>query len=127
MGKDGDSAKPEKDGGGDPLLTAVGRRIREVREAAGMSFGELATAAGISRGYVYRLETGQQNASIRSLSRIAVALSTSLSALLEGVEADPSALGTRPYAWRDGADPRDPDRPLGLRRERAVSNDPEAG
>lgn len=126
MGEEGESAEAAQGGAGDPLLSAMGGRIREAREAAGMSFGELAAAAGISRGYVYRLETGKQNASIRSLSRIAVALSTTLSALLEGVDADPSALGTRPYAWREGADPRDPDRPLGLRRERARKGDGDA-
>lgn len=108
--------------GSDPLLLAMGRRIRETREKAGMSFGELATAAGISRGYVYRMESGKQNASIRSIARIAVALSTTISALLDGVDADPSTLGTRSYVWRDGVDPRDPERPLGRRRERATKD-----
>lgn len=105
---------------GDPLLLGMGRRIREAREAAGMSFGELATAAGISRGYVYRMEAGKQNASIRSIARISVALSTTISALMDGVDADPSTLGTRSYKWREGADPRDPDRPLGKRRQHAA-------
>jgi transcriptional regulator with XRE-family HTH domain len=101
----------------------MGKRIREMRESAGMTYAELATAAGISRGYVYRMETGKQNASIRSIARIAVALSTTISALLEGVDADPTTLGTRSYVWRDGSDPRDPGRPLGRRRQRAAVKD----
>jgi len=117
MGEGSDST--EAAAADDPLLVAVGRRIRETREAAGMTFGDLATAAGVSRGYVYRMEAGKQNASVRSLSRFAVALSTSMSRLLDGVEADPATLGTRSYVWRDGADPRDPDRPLGRRKARA--------
>ncbi len=113
-----------RDGGGaDPLLTALGRRVRELREAADMSMGDLARAAGISQGYVYKMETGKQNASVRSLSRLAIALSTTISDLLAGVDADPSTLGTRSYAWRDGADPRDPNRPLGRRRRQAGVKD----
>lgn len=113
-----DSTATDDQGASDPLLTAMGKRLRELRLAAGMTFQDLADAAGVSRGYVYRMETGKQNASVRSLSRVAIALSTTISSLLEGVDADPSTLGTRKYTWRDGADPRDPDRPLGRRRKR---------
>jgi transcriptional regulator with XRE-family HTH domain len=131
MDEPAESADPKDAGAADALLVAVGKRIREARLAAGMSFEDVAAAAGISRGYVYRMESGKQNATIRSLARVAVALSTSMSSLLQGVDADPSVLGTRKYVWQDGADPRDPSRPIGNRRaptsEDQVALPPKAG
>lgn len=134
MEEAGDSADAGAAEGDDPLLVALGSRIRQARDDAGLSFGGLASAAGVSRGYVFRLETGKQNASIRSLAKIAVALSTTLSELLSGVDAGEAMVGKRKYVWRGGSDPRDPDRPLGNRRTHATrsssaildSGDPEA-
>lgn len=122
MGGAGDSESVDDGDGTDPLLAAVGARVREAREAAGLIAADGARAAGMTKGYLWRVENGRQNLSIRSLSRVARAFSTTMSALLANIEADPGTLGARAYSWRAGADPRDPDRPLGRRRERASKN-----
>lgn len=87
----------------DALMTEVGRRIRECRTDRGMTQQQFAKAAGMSLNYAQRVDAGQQNLSLRSLSRIAVALGVSMSSLLDGVVADPATVGTRP--WRRRSEP----------------------
>lgn len=88
---------PSNDRAPDPLLMAIGLRVRELREAEGMKPAEFARALGISQAALWRLEDGQQNPTLKSLSRLAIALKTSMSALLTGIEPDPATLGTREY------------------------------
>ena len=90
----------------DPMLMEIGRRIRALREAAGMTQVQFHTAAGVSQGYAWRMEAGRQNLSVRSLARVALALGTSMSVILEGIDADPASLGTRDYEWTAGTDVR---------------------
>lgn len=49
-------------------------RIAEWREQRGLSQEELADAAGISSGYLSRMERGERNVSLKNLSKIAQAL-----------------------------------------------------
>jgi ribosome-binding protein aMBF1 (putative translation factor) len=81
----------------DPLLAAVGKRIRNLREAKLISPKDFADTAGFRLQYLWRLESGQQNLNLKSISRIALALGEPMTALLEGIEADPSTIGARPY------------------------------
>ena len=81
----------------DALLKAVGGRVQEMRVKAGLTQEAFARAAGMSAKYAWRVEHGRQNLSLRSISRIAIALDIPMSSLLEGIEADPESLGTRPY------------------------------
>jgi transcriptional regulator with XRE-family HTH domain len=85
----------------DDLFRAVGERIRELREKAGLSQQDFARAAGMSSKYAWRVEDGRQNLSLRTMSRIALALSVPMSALLEGIEADPQSLVNREYRRKE--------------------------
>jgi transcriptional regulator with XRE-family HTH domain len=59
----------------------VGARIRARRRALGKGITKVAGDAGISADHLYNLERGQHLAYGRTLSRIAGALNTSVSAL----------------------------------------------
>lgn len=79
------------------VAKAVGARIRELRERSGLTQQDFAKAAGMKRQYANRVELGLQNLSLRTLSRIALSLDTSMSSLLEGIEADEGDVGPRPW------------------------------
>ena len=95
-----DESKPSTDA----LLVEVGKRIRDCRTERGMTQQQFAKAAGMSVNYAQRVDAGQQNLSLRSLSRIAVALGVTMSSLLEGVVADPASVVTRPWRRRPKSD-----------------------
>ncbi|WP_082135155.1 helix-turn-helix domain-containing protein [Puniceibacterium sp. IMCC21224] len=82
---------------GEPLLQAVGLRIRQLRMESGHSQQSFSEAAGMSNNYAWRVEAGRQNLNLKTLSRIAFALGISMSDLLNGIDADPKTIGTRPY------------------------------
>lgn len=84
----------------DPLLAAVGERIRTLREFRRLSPKDFAAAAGFSLSYLWRLETGQQNVNLKTISRVALALGEPMSALLEGIDPDPATLEPRPYVHK---------------------------
>lgn len=68
----------------DPL-PAFGRAVRKTREANQVSQERLAELAGVHRTYIGSIERGQQNVALRNLVRIARALNTTPSLLLEDV------------------------------------------
>lgn len=80
-----DSDKQEDGDRGDPLLVAIGSRIREVRGLKGRGVTEAATLAGLGKGHLWRIEAGKQNFSVKILARIATALDVTLSGLMDGV------------------------------------------
>lgn len=57
-----------------PNLVKIGKRIRELRLARGLSQEEFAAAAQLGRSYAGRVERGEQNVSIQSLIQIALTL-----------------------------------------------------
>ena len=57
-------------------------RLREARRTAGLTQRELAEAAHLSEGYVARLEAGDTSPGLDLMSRLAAALSVSLTDLL---------------------------------------------
>lgn len=57
----------------DPLV-AFARRLRSIRLERGFSQEQLASLAGLDRTYVSSCENGRRNATIRTISRLAVAL-----------------------------------------------------
>jgi transcriptional regulator with XRE-family HTH domain len=67
---------------------AIGRRLREAREAAGLSQRDLAEP-GASYAYISRIEAGMRLPSIRVLRKLAPKLGVSVSWLETGEE-DPS-------------------------------------
>ena len=62
----------------------IADRIKKRREEAGLSLGQLAEDAGVSKSYLWRLENGEGEVrpSGRTLYRIAGALGTTMSELL---------------------------------------------
>ena len=78
------------------LQAAIGIRIREVREQAGVGQRECARLAGVNSSTMFRIERGQQNISIEVLARISLVLSVDIEELLIGIRPDPGLLGSGP-------------------------------
>lgn len=75
----------------------LGRRVSERRKLHGMSLRTLAAQSGLSPSFLSQLERGRTDASIASLHKIASALSTSVSELL-----DPNPRNTRGVQRAEG-------------------------
>jgi len=69
-----------------PKLRAFGAAVRRRRESLGLSQERLAEHAGLHRTYVGGVERGERNVSLVNILRIAKALKTTASDLLESVE-----------------------------------------
>ena len=64
------------------VAARFGTRLREVREAAGLSQEKLADLAGLHRTYVSSVERGKRNISLENIERLAVALGVSMRELM---------------------------------------------
>lgn len=64
-------------------LSAIGRRILELRKERGWSQQELAARASLDRTYISTVEHGKQNITIGAAVKIADALETSLSHMID--------------------------------------------
>ena len=67
----------------DDVKAAFGRRIRLLRQRAGLSQEQLALKCGLDRTYVGGVERGERNISIVNIERIARALDLSLAELFD--------------------------------------------
>ena len=66
------------------MAKSLGERIRELRELAGLSGGELAERAGLERSYVSKVERGERvRLSLATLAKLCDALDYSLAELVE--------------------------------------------
>lgn len=63
--------------------TALGRRIREVREKRGLSQRQLALMTGTSRSYLWKIEAGAADVGIDVLLRLAQALDVPVRELID--------------------------------------------
>jgi transcriptional regulator with XRE-family HTH domain len=61
----------------------LGRNLRRLREAKGLSQEQFADEAGIHRTYVSDLERGSRNPTIRVVERVATALGVTASDILK--------------------------------------------
>lgn len=68
----------------DRIAARVGKRIRALRDAAGLSFGELVSRTGLGRGYVSELERGLVVPTVGTLARVAAALGVTIADLVIG-------------------------------------------
>lgn len=59
-----------------------GRKLRDVREAQGISQERLAELAGLHRTYVSSVERGKRNISILNIEKLAVALKVPMAKLM---------------------------------------------
>lgn len=66
------------------LQRAVGRNLREYRQARGLSQEAFADVVGVHRTYMGAIERGERNLTLRSLERIADRISVDPMALLGG-------------------------------------------
>jgi transcriptional regulator with XRE-family HTH domain len=64
-----------------PYLEALGARLTELRLAAGLSRPALATRAGITRGYLRKLEAGDHAPKAEIAAKLAAALGVVVAAL----------------------------------------------
>ncbi|MFI2645841.1 helix-turn-helix domain-containing protein [Streptomyces sp. NPDC018610] len=65
------------------LNDEVGRRIRELRAARGLSLSELARRSGVGKGTLSELESGTRNPTLETLYALTTALNRPLSAVLD--------------------------------------------
>jgi transcriptional regulator with XRE-family HTH domain len=90
-----DTAEP------DPLSVALGARVVTIRrDRLQLSQQELAVRMGVSPAYLWRIEDGRQNISLRTLGRLARSLEVTLADLFDGVDAEGVALTNRDYVRR---------------------------
>lgn len=61
----------------------LGRRIRELRRAKGLSQEAFADLCGLHRTYVGSIERGERNVAIDNIEKITLALSTTISQLTD--------------------------------------------
>lgn len=76
------SSGRDDDGGKDAELLAFGARLRELREAAGLTQETLAHAAGLHWTYIGQIERGERNLTYKNVLKLARGLDLSASALL---------------------------------------------
>ena len=66
-----------------PTPRQIGRTLKRVREATGLTQTELGTKAGVRRAYVFRLEAGGADPTVGLLQKLAKALGVPLITLLK--------------------------------------------
>lgn len=73
----------KRDRSQDALLPALGEAVRAARKERGVSQEGLAYATGIERAHMGRIERGETNPSFLNLMKIAIALDTELSQIIQ--------------------------------------------
>jgi transcriptional regulator with XRE-family HTH domain len=68
------------------LLSRFGTRVRELRQRLDISQEELAARCELHRTYIGGIERGERNISLQNLFKIAEALETTASSLLQGLK-----------------------------------------
>lgn len=68
----------------------VGRNVKAIREASGLSQEEVASRARLDRTYISGIERGKRNPTVLALVDIASAMSVQLSDLIKGIVVQPA-------------------------------------
>ncbi len=76
-------AKPSPSHAGSPVLIRLGQKIRELREAQGLSQEAVALSSGLDRSYFGGIERGEHNVAVVNLEKIALALDIQLADLFK--------------------------------------------
>lgn len=74
------------------LEKVIAQRVREYRLASGLSVGEMAARAGVSKAMLSKIENAQTSCSLTTLSRLAAGLEVPVTALFRGVDSDREAV-----------------------------------
>lgn len=69
----------------DGIQNRFGRRVRELRQLAGLSQERFAERCGLHRTYIGAVERGERNISLVNIERIALALGISIQQLFEEI------------------------------------------
>ena len=67
----------------EPILLRFGKNVQEYRKAQQLSQEQLAELAGVHRTYIGMIERAEKNITLCNIEKIAKALNTSISKLLE--------------------------------------------
>jgi len=67
------------------IQVVVGERVAVLRKQKGLTQDQLAERAGLNRVHLYRLETGRQSMTLRTLQIIAEALDVKISDIVDGL------------------------------------------
>lgn len=77
---------------GEALARTVGQRVRASRVDLGMTVGELAERAQLSKGMLSKIENAQVSPSMATLARLSLALSCPVTTFFRGLDEDHDAL-----------------------------------
>jgi transcriptional regulator with XRE-family HTH domain len=72
-------------GRADDILARFGRKVRNLRQAKGLSQEGFAAECGLDRTYIGGVERGERNLALRNIEVIASTLGISLSELMHGL------------------------------------------
>ena len=67
----------------DSEIQRFAKNMKKLREAKGMSQGDIHRATGIDRAYISNLEAGKQNPTLETIAKIAEALGVNSGELLK--------------------------------------------
>jgi transcriptional regulator with XRE-family HTH domain len=84
------------------LERVIAVQVRRHRRARGMTVGELAVRAGISKAMLSKIENSLTSSSLTTLARLAAALDVPVTALFRGADGHREAVFTPGGAARDG-------------------------
>jgi transcriptional regulator with XRE-family HTH domain len=93
----------QAEGEGRALEKAIGSRLKFLRQAAGMSLGDLAQRSGVSKAMIARVERAESSATGALLGKLCAGLGVTLSSVLVLAERPPERLSLRSDqpTWRD--------------------------
>lgn len=88
------------------INSRIARRVRELRQAQGLTLDQLAQRCGVSRSMISVVERGESSPTASVLDKLAAGLGSSLNVLIESPQADaasPLARRDDQPQWRDPA------------------------
>lgn len=80
------------DGAPETLEAVIALRVRESRQAAGLTIAELAERTGISKAMLSKIENALTSCSLTTLARLAAGLEVPVTALFRGVDVEREAV-----------------------------------
>jgi transcriptional regulator with XRE-family HTH domain len=86
-----------------PFAEIIGRRLKAARLARCWTLEELASASGVSRALISKVERAEVSPTAATLAKLAAGLSTSLASLFtdDAMPSSPLARATEQVPWRD--------------------------
>lgn len=91
--------KDRREKSGHEVLKKIGLHLRAARVERKLTLAQVASAAGLTKGFLSQLERGESSASIASLLALCAVLDVSIAALLDSAA---SAIALDPVIRRDG-------------------------